>query len=153
MIYRAPTLFVQRTNDKKSIFLAGTIDMDQAVQWQRHCEQVLGDAYHLFNPRRIDWDATWEATTSNPHFCEQVNWEMDALEVADYILLYLVPESKSPISLLELGLHAASDKLLVVCPTGFWRKGNVDIVCQRYNIPQAPSLEAALNHYQQLLVA
>lgn len=151
MIYRAPASFNEQTNDKKSIFLAGTIDMDQAVQWQRHCEQVLGDTYHIFNPRRIDWDATWAATINNPHFCEQVNWEMDALEAADYILMYLVPGSKSPISLLELGLHATSDKLLVVCPTGFWRKGNVDIVCQRYNIPQAPSLEAALTHYQQLL--
>jgi hypothetical protein len=36
---------------------------------------------------------------------------------------------------LELGLFAHSGKIRVICPSGFWRKGNVDIVCQYYNIP------------------
>jgi len=26
------------------------------------------------------------------------------------------------------------NKLMVICPEEFWRKGNVDIVCERYNI-------------------
>jgi hypothetical protein len=24
--------------------------------------------------------------------------------------------------------------MLVCCPEGFWRKGNVDIVCEKYNV-------------------
>jgi hypothetical protein len=55
--------------------------------------------------------------------------------------MYFHPETKAPISLLELGLHAASGKIIVVCPDGFWRKGNVEIVCTRYNIPMFNSLE------------
>ena len=47
----------------------------------------------------------------------------------------------SPITLLELGIHAKSRKLIVYCPEGFWRKGNVDIVCEKYNIKQVDSFE------------
>ena len=153
MIYVAPAPIENRTSDKKSIFLAGTIEMDTAIDWQRTCEQALGTAYHVFNPRRREWDASWVATIDNPMFKQQVDWELDALDAADYILLHLLPGSKSPISLLELGLYAPSGKMLLVCPEGFWRKGNVDIVCQRYGIPQLPTLDAALAHYQALLNA
>ncbi len=55
--------------------------------------------------------------------------------------MYFDPNTKSPISLLELGLYAASDKLTVCCPEGFWRKGNVDIVCERYGVEQVDTIE------------
>jgi hypothetical protein len=51
------------------------------------------------------------------------------------IVMYFSPETKSPISLLELGLYASSGKIHVICPDGFWRRGNVEIVCNKYNIP------------------
>jgi len=35
-------------------------------------------------------------------------------------------------------------KLIVVCPEGFWRKGNIDIVSDRYNIKQVATLEEAV---------
>ena len=54
--------------------------------------------------------------------------------------MYFDPETKSPISLLELGLFANSGKIHVICPEGFWRKGNVDIVCDEYNIPMYKDL-------------
>jgi len=66
------------------------------------------------------------------------------MECADKILMYFDPKTKSPISLLELGLFANSNKLIVVCPKGFWRKGNVDIVCRRYEIEQAETIENAI---------
>lgn len=72
---------------------------------------------------------------SNPHFREQVEWEMDHLEKADLVVLYLHPGTMSPISLLELGLHAKGGNVLVCCPEGFWRRGNVQVVCARYEIP------------------
>lgn len=55
--------------------------------------------------------------------------------------MYLDPQTKSPISLLELGLHAYDDKLIVCCPEGFYRKGNVDIVCETYGIEQVDTLD------------
>ena len=53
--------------------------------------------------------------------------------------MYFDPNTKSPISLLELGLFAKSGKLIVYCPEGFWRKGNVDVVCKRYEVARANS--------------
>jgi hypothetical protein len=60
--------------------------------------------------------------------------------------MYLDPNTKSPISLLELGLHATSKKLYVVCPDGFWRKGNVEMVCSVYDIPLFNTLEEFKNY-------
>jgi hypothetical protein len=44
-------------------------------------------------------------------------------------------DSQAPVSLLELGLHVAGGKMVVSCPDGYWRKGNVDIVCERFGVP------------------
>jgi hypothetical protein len=55
--------------------------------------------------------------------------------------MYFDPATKAPVTLLELGLAAESGKTVVCCPDGFWRKGNVDIVCKRYRIPLVPDLK------------
>lgn len=135
-------------NSKKGftkIFLAGTIEMGNSEDWQTKVTESLSDrAYTILNPRRDEWDSSWEQKIENPQFYQQVNWELDALNKSDIIILYLLPDSKSPISLLELGLYASSGKLLVCCPEGFWRKGNVEIVCERYNIPLYENIENLL---------
>lgn len=59
--------------------------------------------------------------------------------------MYFDPSTKSPISLLELGLYARAGKMIVCCPDGFWRKGNVDIVCFRHKIKQVQTLDALIN--------
>ena len=131
---------------RPAIFLGGSIEMGKAERWQDElADAVQGEKGLLLNPRRTGWDASWEQSIDNPHFREQVEWELAALEHADLILLYLQPDTKSPISLLELGLYAKSapEKLLVCCPDGFWRKGNVDIVAARYGVRQV-SDKAAL---------
>lgn len=56
------------------------------------------------------------------------------------------PTTKAPITLLELGLFATSGKLVVCCPEGYFRKGNVDIVCRRHGIPQVETLEGLVRH-------
>ncbi len=127
------------------VFLAGSIEMGKAENWQQVCERLLKDTdWIIFNPRRDDWDSSWVQSIDNPQFSGQVNWELDALGVADKIIMYFDPATKSPISLLELGLFASSGKLIVVCPDGFWRKGNVDIVCWRYGIKQVKTIEEAI---------
>ncbi|HEX2901441.1 MAG TPA: nucleoside 2-deoxyribosyltransferase domain-containing protein, partial [Bacteroidia bacterium] len=62
------------------------------------------------------------------------------MERAELIVMYLDPATKSPVSLLELGLHANSGKLVVCCPDGFWRKGNVDITCLYHGVQQVTDL-------------
>lgn len=129
-----------------SIFLAGSIEMGVADDWQIELQDLLKDhGLIIYNPRRDDWDSSWEQHSENPPFREQVEWELAALNRADLILMYLQPGTKSPISLLELGLYAASRKLAICCLDGFWRKGNVDIVCQRFSIPQCDTLEELAN--------
>ena len=128
------------------IFLAGSIEMGSAVNWQQKIVDDLKGLKRLvfLNPRRDDWDSSWKQELNNPHFYEQVTWELDMLDDADHIIMYFDPNTKSPISLLELGLYADSGKLIVCCPQGFWRKGNVDIVCQRYNIPLFENIETLI---------
>lgn len=129
-----------------SIFLAGSIELDKAELWQdRVCEALADSAITILNPRRDSWDASWPQEMTFAPFREQVEWELEALELADMILLYFDPATKSPISLLELGLHARSKKMAVCCPAGFWRKGNVDIVCARYGVLQVGTLADLVN--------
>src|SRR4030066_1595435 len=125
----------------KSIFLSGSIEMGVAENWQSKVERLLADELvTILNPRRDDWDSTWVQSIDNTQFREQVEWELSAMELADIIVVYFDAATKAPITLLELGLFARSGKMIVCCPEGFWRKGNVDIVCERYNIEQVPNL-------------
>jgi hypothetical protein len=120
------------------LFLAGSIEMGSSEDWQSKIEEHLkyrGADVVIANPRRDSWDSSWTQQFTNPQFYQQVNWELNGLDKADLIIMYFSPETKSPISLLELGLYAASKKIIVCCPDGFWRKGNVEIVCEKYEIP------------------
>ncbi len=135
-----------------TIFLAGSIEQGAAERWQEKVVHALSDTnVLLLNPRRETWDGSWDENKDNAKFRTQVEWELDALARANYIVMYFDPSTKSPISLLELGLYADSGKLLVVCPEHFWRKGNVDIVCEKYHIPQFSSLNELIRHLREIL--
>lgn len=150
-IVTAPQTIV-KDSIRTKVFLAGSIDMGRAGDWQKEAVKLLGAKdIVIFNPRRPDWNPDWEPVSSDPNFRAQVEWELEALEEADLIIMYLAPGTQSPISLLELGLYAPSDKLRVVCPEGFWRKGNVDIVCEKYDIPMYDSLNDLLTELQKEL--
>lgn len=124
-----------------SVFLAGSIELGSAGNWQTFVEQELsGIDIVILNPRRDNWDSSWSQDKTNPTFREQVEWELSALETATIIAMYFEPGTKSPVSLLELGLFAHSGKMVVCCPEGFWRKANVDIVCEKYSVNQVDSL-------------
>lgn len=140
-----PTSSNQSQENYPGIFLAGSIDMGSSVDWQTEVQEKLDDCEVTFlNPRREEWDSSWEQRATNPQFNHQVNWEMSNLNDADIIFMNILPESKSPITLLELGLHANSSRLMVCCPDGFYRKGNVEIVCHRHNIPLFNDFETAV---------
>lgn len=145
MIYKPPFNIAKRNTLRKSVFLAGSIEMGVAENWQeRLSKEFKSHNWDVFNPRRDEWDLSWEQKFENPQFYQQVSWELNGLEQADLIIMYFNPSTKSPISLLELGLYARSGKMRVVCPDGFWRKGNVDIVCHHYNIPLYDNIDILL---------
>lgn len=137
------------------IFLGGSIDMGRAANWQAELPGQLADLeVEWLNPRRADWNPAWKAEASEPEFRRQVEWELAALEASDIIILYFAAGSQSPISLLELGLHARSGKVIVLAPDGFWRKGNIDITAEHYAIEQVadmPALAAAIRRRAALL--
>lgn len=146
MIIKAPQPFGDKAQTLFKVFLAGSIEMGKADNWQSKIEAIYGNRQDvaLLNPRRDDWDSSWVQDIDNPQFNEQVNWELNAMEVADLIIMYFLPGTQSPITLLEFGLHASSGKLIVCCPEGFWRKGNVDIVCKKFDIPQVSDVAALI---------
>ena len=137
-----------------TLFLAGSIEMGTAEKWQERVVRELRDwEGAILNPCRDDWDSSWVQSINNPQFREQVEWELEALENSDWIFMYFDPQTKSPITLLELGLSITLDGLIVVCPDGFWRKGNVEIVCSRFKIPLFKSIEEGLGELKTAITS
>jgi hypothetical protein len=121
-----------------SIFLAGTIEMGKSEDWQTKTVNLiqnkeLNTAFTIYNPRRLKWDSTWVQSPKNPAFRYQVEWELEKLEQCNGIFMFLDGATKSPISMLELGLFKDRD-LFVCVEDDFWRLGNIQIVCERYDI-------------------
>lgn len=128
-------------SSRPRVFLGGSIDMGGAPDWQAAMTSALADMdVVILNPRRPDWNPNWRPEADEPEFRRQVEWELAALESADVIVMYFAPGTQSPVSLLEMGLHARGGKLIVLAPDGFWRKGNVDITAQAYGVKQVQSL-------------
>ena len=93
----------------QKIFLAGTIDMGKSVDWQK---------------ATCDW---FRALPEGRY--------LEHLEKADLIIMNILASSKSPITLLEMGLFMRSGKLRVICEPGFYRYDNVRLTCARYGVP------------------
>jgi len=141
-----PPIPIQKPYGTFAIFLAGTIDQGESENWQKNVEEHFSSFPNvvLYNPRRDVWDDSWEQKIENAEFYGQVKWELNAMEYSDIIIMNFLPNSKSPISLLELGLQASSGKLIVCCPDEYWRSGNVKIVCDDYKIPFYKNLNELL---------
>lgn len=65
--------------------------MGKAENWQAKITEAissLGKNVIVYNPRRDDWDSTWEQNIENDNFYEQVRWELQALDDSDLIAMY-----------------------------------------------------------------
>jgi len=143
IVYKAPELVPYNNNKEFRIFLAGSIDMGKAENWQERLERELAEYdVVICNPRRDDWDSTWVQSINNPQFNEQVTWELENIENADLVVFYFDPNGQAPITLMELGLVAGWEiPAIVCCPDGYWRKGNVDMICHIYGIPLCANID------------
>lgn len=132
-------------SEKTSLFLAGSIEMGEAEDWQEKCCNKLSAKYLIFNPRRKDWNSSWDE--KSPELYQQIIWEQIRMSHADIVLFYFDPKTKSPITLLELGQCLATNgkQILVVCPDGYWRKANVVVTCNLADIPVLNTLEEAIS--------
>lgn len=127
--------------DKPSVILYGSIERG-TTDWRVDLASSLSSMpIIILNPDRKDWDSTWVEDIVCAKFKEQVEWEMDHAKLADVIAFHFGPSTDAPVTLLELGMYAASGKVVVHCDPGYRRKGNVQIVCERYGIPLAYEME------------
>ncbi len=159
-----PQLVYKDVNDI-SIFLAGTIDNGDSPNWQEglieHWREQLNKGRAVIpaakllvlNPRIKDWDSKVACNYNDPVFYRQVNWEMRNIMTADCVLFNILPTSKSPVTLLELGMMAPINaaRMSVVCPSEFYRYGNVQAVCDIFHIPlynDIPPIETIIKNRQ-----
>jgi len=143
---------ILREDDDLIVFLAGSIEQGKPMDWQQKIvDEFRDDDVTFFNPRRDDWDSSWEQVMGPNEFTKQVGWELNGLERADLIVMFLDGNTQSCISLFELGLYVKSGKLVVCCEDGFWRKGNVDIVCTKYGVEQMDSLYGLIDTIREKL--
>ena len=137
--------------EKFSIFLAGTIDMGSSENWQKKITDVLADYdVDIYNPRRDDWDASWEQSASSEQFRKQVCWEQQALRDARLRIFVILGNSKSPITLLELG-QFINKPGIVCCEPDFYRRGNVEIVCNLAGMTLVNLVDELVTYLQVLL--
>ncbi|KAI0161428.1 hypothetical protein GGR57DRAFT_454760 [Xylariaceae sp. FL1272] len=121
---------------EKSVFLAGTTTRGADVDWREKLSALLAEcSITIFNPNRPDWDSSWREEINFDPYREQVEWELEKQMEADLVVVYFGPETLAPISLLEFGLSAqVPGKVIAVAPEGYKRRGNVQIVCRKFNI-------------------
>lgn len=126
-----------------TIFLAGTTTNVDAADWRETVSSSLSTLpVTIYNPCRPDWDSTWREEADFAPFRQQVDWELTKQEEARVVVVYFHPATQAPVSLLELGISLrAPHKVVVVCPEGYWKRGNVQIVCERYGVRMVENLE------------
>lgn len=135
-----------------AIFLAGTIEMGQSEDWQTRLIDTFADTDAVFyNPRRDDWDSSWGP--DSPELVAQIEWELKHLNAARFVLMYLDPNTMSPVSLLELGIllkTRSPANFVLCCPVGFWRRANVEVTARWYGIPVFNYLDTAILELRRL---
>ncbi len=87
----------------KSVFLGGSIT--GARNWQNEAADKLLPHFHVFNPRRANFDVL------NPGMeRQQITWEHTYLDKVEIMLFYFSFETMAPITLLEYGAALESSK-------------------------------------------
>ena len=124
------------------VFLSGSIEEGKAERWQEKVIERLEsiqDTGLIFNPRRTNFN-------KNKDMEEQVLWELQHINISNYVLVYFDPNTKSSITLFELGMltNYSPKSMVVCCPNGFWKKENVDIVCKKYRLKLFTDLDEAV---------
>ncbi|WP_405414549.1 nucleoside 2-deoxyribosyltransferase domain-containing protein [Maribacter sp. Asnod1-A12] len=129
MMYTSNDILPINKRNQRSIFLAGSMDHKQEVSWRDEISAEFG-TYSIFDPTNNNHDHL-----NVKEMKRHINWELNALQLSDMILLNFLPNALSPISLIELGLYVNSEKLIVICPKEFYKSNYVHTLCDKYNTP------------------
>lgn len=121
-VIECPSVYWQADNDV-SLFIGGGIS--NCPDWQREFItrfKDVPDSLTLINPRRSHFDIN---NTAESEF--QIEWEHHHLANADAVVFWFPYQTLCPITLYELGVHAALDKhLFVGCHPAYARKFDVE---------------------------
>lgn len=146
-IIRAPDAVKYGVN--VSVFLAGTIDNGSGSDWYSKITNEFSSYVDFIIPRRLKW----ETNPSKQLLEEQIDWELNAIGDCDVVCFYFEDDSKSPITLLELGLCLASHKRIIVyCTDKFYRHQNVLQTCAMYGVKLHTSVESLNDALKKIIV-
>jgi hypothetical protein len=141
MVFTSKVKLPKKIKEKEYVFLAGSMDYKSSSSWRDKVINEFDDKNkNFFDPTNIDHDELNESEMES-----HIQWELEAMSMADKIVLNFLPDSLSPISLVELGLYVQSEKLVVVCPKEFYQSNYVYVLCEKYNTPAYPNIDEALN--------
>lgn len=152
IVVKAPGIFPRSLDPQ--VFLAGSIEMGKAEEWQARVAKALTNYdVVIADPRRDNWDLTVEQSIHDGNFKRQVDWELDSIDTSDIVFFYFQPNTLSPISLMELGyvVRNVYTRAIVCCPDGYFRKGNVEIICERNGVPVFNDLNLAITALKMML--
>ena len=136
------------------VFLAGSIEMGKAEDWQKVVEEAFKDSPVTFlNPRRPNWDSSWKQGPNEEPFRSQVLWELSGIGKSNIVFFYFCGGTISPISLLELGLclNEPNKRIVVCCPPEFHRYANVKITCEVNGTIVFDKLEEAVDNLRETI--
>jgi len=156
-VFKPPHFENSSEYEGKKVFLGGSIEMGKAKDWQTEIQNTFKkDKVSFFNPRRDDWDNSWEQTIEDDNFRGQVMWELDHLLSADIVVFFIQGDTKSPISLMEIGLLALPHqnkemKMLICCEEKFFRRGNIEVMAYKFDIPLVATLDELKKELKKLL--
>lgn len=139
MIFTSENRLPIKEKNKNYIFLAGSIDLKLSSNWREELIVKSGNHHFYFDPTNKNHDDLDQKQMEN-----HIKWELDALCMADKIILNFLPNSTSPISLVELGLYVSTTKLIVVCPNEFYKSNYINILCKKYKTPLFNTINEAL---------
>lgn len=133
----------KKEEGRNYIFLAGSIDYMLPSIWREKVIEKSDDKNIFFDPTNKDYQQLNEK-----EMIDHIEWELNAMSLADKILLNFLPASLSPISLVEFGLYVSSKKLIVICPKGFYQSRYIHKLCKEYNATCYFDLNKAIKELQ-----
>ena len=135
----SPLEIKEKSENKVSIFLGGSIDKETSPDWRKGLtvylsQQDYQDKLVIFNPRYEDWGKGWHKDPEDEDFRAQAQWEMDHQSKADILIYWFCAERASPITMLEFGIHHKKNPIVGVSKN-FGRYGYLVLTCEYHDLP------------------
>ncbi|CAM1372061.1 nucleoside 2-deoxyribosyltransferase domain-containing protein [Tenacibaculum xiamenense] len=144
MVHTSDADLPLQANSKKLVFLAGSMCIDKEDDWRKNVIKNFANVFDFIDPTNENHNLLNDSQMEH-----HINWELEGLELSDIILMNLLPESKSPISMVELGLYARSNKLIICCPENFYQYRYIKTLAKKYNVALFTELEKGIQHLKK----